>query len=133
MSLKEPSSGKHIVIFLGLGILILVAVGVTRLSKGSRASPEAEGTTSSQLSALDLTSPLPTVPFSPVQADVASPLSPTRVLQDASLPSTIGVPQSLLPPTPTTTLPLPDAGENADIQLTILHTNDTWGYLLPCG
>ena len=132
MSLREPSSGKHIVIFLGLGILILVAVGVARLSRGSRLSPEAEGTTSSRLSAPDLRSTLPTLAFSPIQADVASPLSPPRVLQDASLPSTIGVPQSPLPPTSTTTLPLPDA-EKADIQLTILHTNDTWGYLLPCG
>jgi len=34
-----------------------------------------------------------------------------------------GIPTSALPPTPT---PEP-------LELVVLHTNDTWGYVFPCG
>lgn len=35
-----------------------------------------------------------------------------------------------VPPTPT---PVPPTATPAPFVLSLLHTNDTWGYMLPCG
>ncbi len=39
------------------------------------------------------------------------------------------------PSPPATSIPtvLPPTASPQPLELTILHTNDTWGYLLPCG
>jgi 2',3'-cyclic-nucleotide 2'-phosphodiesterase (5'-nucleotidase family) len=50
---------------------------------------------------------------------------PTTVAPVASTPTPTFIPIPTIPPTPTPTPP--------PITLTVLHTNDTWGYVQPCG
>jgi hypothetical protein len=62
------------------------------------------------------------LPSSPLA--LQSPLSPAPLESSAEIHP--------LPPATTTALAavsLPEGG----FELTVLHTNDTWGYLLPCG
>lgn len=140
MSQEGQRPNRSIVNWLGLGALVLMVVGLIRLSGGNRppaelpqpspslplagemtsptapASPELVGLTPSPTRqtppASDLDSPLPASLTSPLSADLSSPL-PSPVVS--------------LPPTPTS--PVQVDG----FYLTVLHTNDTWGYLLPCG
>lgn len=49
----------------------------------------------------------PQIKSSPLLSPMRSPISP------------VASPTATVPP--------------ASLQLTVLHTNDTWGYLLPCG
>lgn len=56
------------------------------------------------------TSPL----SSPLTAALSSPIATATTFAAAKAPTTA-------------------TASAADFQLTVLHTNDTWGYLLPCG
>ncbi len=55
----------------------------------------------------------------------SSPLTRTSPLTAAS---SIATPRSAASPGATVR-----AASSAPFQLTVLHTNDTWGYLVPCG
>ena len=133
MSPRETILRKQTTFFMGLVVLILVAFGFSCTAGDSGITTEPYETLSSQFSAPSLTSPLATVVSSPIQADVAPTPFPTSVSKGPSLPPMVGVPYSPLLPAPTLTLPVSEAAQNADLQLSILHSNDTWGYLLPCG
>jgi hypothetical protein len=87
----------------------------------------------------DLSSPLPAALLSPMSPAQESPLpgtsratlAPTAL--SSPLPSPTAVPELPVatpsPTAPSLTRPIgPD-----DFQVTVLHTNDTWGYLNPCG
>ena len=94
---------KSIYNWLGLGVLALIVLGLGYVTMSSR--PE---TKPDEAPSPPLLPPSPLTASSPLSADLASPL-PTQA-----------------PPTLTTEAILP-------FELTVLHTNDTWGYLLPCG
>jgi len=71
---------------------------------------------------------------SPLLSPLVHGTSPLAVLTRAPLPMNTEVP--VLTPTSTlwpTAPPVISSDEPADLTLTVLHTNDTWGYLGPCG
>ncbi len=133
MSSKQPPSRRSVLNFLGLGVLVLLAFGVIHLSRGSQAPTEPVETASLPDSAPELSSPLTAAMSSPVPAALRSPLAATRTVPESGLPPAVAPPQSPLMPAASTALAPPDAVPSADIEITVLHTNDTWGYLLPCG
>ena len=94
---------KSIYNWLGLGVLALIVLGLGYLTMSGRPETESDETPSPPPSS-SLTVSSPL--SSPLSADLASPL-PTQA-----------------PPTAEAILPF---------ELTVLHSNDTWGYLLPCG
>ena len=85
---------------------------------GCRSASESEPT---EKSSSPLSSPLGTVLASPLPMTLASPL-PTPSLTPSLVPS--------LSPTVRPTIA---ARPETALALGVLHTNDTWGYLLPCG
>ena len=103
--------------WLGLGAAALLVVGLMWQSRGTRSTVEPQETVSPAFTNLDVSSPLPTAILSPTLATLNSPLP---------------VPTPVLPPLPTP-LATTVLTQVAGLQLTVLHTNDTWGYLLPCG
>ena len=113
------NQGRSIFNWLGLGILALLVVGLIWQSGGTRPIDEPQKTVSPAFLTLDLSSPLVAEMSSPVSAALNSPL-PEQ--EPAPVPSSV--------PTP---IPTAVQVHVNDIQLTVLHTNDTWGYLLPCG
>ena len=98
---------KSIYNWLGLGLLALIALGLCYLTMSGRPETESDESPASLQPSPPTLSPLaPSSSLaSPLSADLVSPL-PTQA-----------------PPTT----------EAAFFELTVLHTNDTWGYLLPCG
>jgi hypothetical protein len=140
MTQEEQRSNRSILNWLGLGALVLLVVGLVRLSGGNRPPAELPQASPSPVTAEDLVSPTrPASPDlvgltpsptrqTPPEADLDSPLpaSLTSPLS-ADLSSPLPSPVVSLPPTPTP--PVQVDG----FHLTVLHTNDTWGYLLPCG
>ena len=68
--------------------------------------------------------PVPTTDVSPVAMWGATPTAWTALpLAPTATPEPTSLPQSVL------TSPLTSPA----LELVILHTNDTWGYVLPCG
>ena len=111
--------GRSILNWLGLGVLALLVVGLIWQSGGVRPTDEPKGTVSPAFFTLDLSSPLPAAMLSPVSAALNSPLP-----EQESAP---------MPPLMATPIPTTVPADVTGLQLTVLHTNDTWGYLLPCG
>jgi 2',3'-cyclic-nucleotide 2'-phosphodiesterase (5'-nucleotidase family) len=110
--------------WLGLGVLALIVVGLLYLTNSNR--PKSEDADESSLTLPSATqhllagtpSPSP-LPLSPLPADLSSPLSADL---NSPLPTKASPPPAAAPP-----------ASGAFFELTVLHTNDTWGYLLPCG
>ena len=127
MNHKEQHPDKSIRNWLGLGALALLVIGLIRLSGSTQLTAEAEDTAAPSITTLELTSPLPAeIPSrlpspldSPLPAEILSPLPPAL---DSPLPTPVFAAVS-----ETDTAPVDG------FRLTVLHTNDTWGYLLPCG
>jgi hypothetical protein len=127
MNHTKQSSIKSILNWLGAGVLVLFVVGLVYLTMSGR--PVTEPTDAGRphqkpflLSPSgDLNSPLPAAMSSPLPAALNSPL-PVEAPMITVSPQPI---VSLTPPLPTSS--------STTFQLTVLHTNDTWGYLLPCG
>jgi hypothetical protein len=111
MNHKEQQSDKSIRNWLGLGALALLVIGLIRLSGSAQPTAEAEDTAAPSITTLELTSPLPAEILSPLSSPLDSPL-PTTMSASGSQADTAPV---------------------DSFRLTVLHTNDTWGYLLPCG
>jgi len=127
MSQEQQRTGRSVGSWLGLGVLVLLAVGLVRLSAVNHPATESAEPSPSPFTALEPTLPSPTLPASPVPTELSSPLpasfaSPLPAGLNSPLPS-----PSPLPPTP------PSPAEVDGFQLTVLHSNDTWGYLVPCG
>ena len=140
MSQEQQRPNRSIVNWLGLGALVLLVVGLVRLSGGNRPPSELPQPSPSPFMAGDLASP--TAPASPDLVDLTP--APTRqtapaVDLDSPLPASLTspLPADLNSPLPSPVVSLPPAPLSPanvdDFQLTVLHTNDTWGYLLPCG
>ncbi len=112
---------KSLYNWLGLGVLALIALGLGYLTMSGR--PEAESDES--LPSLQLS------PSSQVATQVATQVAATSPL---AAPSQLTSPLSanLASPLPTQAPPTAEAPATS-FELTVLHTNDTWGYLLPCG
>jgi len=71
---------------------------------------------------------------SPLLSPLAQATSPLVVATSAPPPVNVEVPS----PAPTSTSwptspPAPMSSQSPNLTLTVLHTNDTWGYLRPCG
>jgi 2',3'-cyclic-nucleotide 2'-phosphodiesterase (5'-nucleotidase family) len=114
--------------WLGLGVLALIVIGLLYLTNSNRpksenadeSPPTLETSPSSETQHLLAGTPSPSpLPLSPLPADLSSPLSADL---NSPLPTRASPPPAVAPP---------DSG--ASFELTVLHTNDTWGYLLPCG
>lgn len=72
---------------------------------------------------------VPTVAVSTsTAAPTATPLPPTRA--PTVLPTATEAPAATSSPAP---LPTATAGAQALTRITVLHSNDAWGYTLPCG
>jgi hypothetical protein len=140
MSQKRQRPNRSIVNWLGLAALVLLVVGLIRLSGGNRPPAELPQSSPSPVTEGDLASPT-----EPTSADLVGPTpSPTRQTPseadlDSPLPASLTSPLSAdlnSPlPSPVVSLPtaLPPPAQADGLQVTVLHTNDTWGYLLPCG
>lgn len=127
MSQEQQHAGRSVGSWLVLGVLVLLVVGLVRLSAVNQPAAEPAEPSPSVFTALELASPSPTLLASPVPTELSSPLpasfaSPLPAGLNSPLPS-----PSPLPSTP------PSPAEVDGFQLTVLHSNDTWGYLLPCG
>lgn len=101
---------RSILNWLGLGLLVLLVVALVRLSGSDQriTLPEEQAPSASTV---DSTSPLVKQSISPLSSPLDSPLP-------------ISAPPSLPTVTPTSV---------SGFRLTLVHTNDTWGYLDPCG
>ena len=66
---------------------------------------------------------------------VAPSATPTATLMPSRLPALalIATSTNTPPPSPTPTRKAPAAPEGTSLSLTIVHSNDTWGYTRPCG
>jgi len=120
--------------WLVTGILILMVV-VVNLTVGCqstdepRESPSPTDSLSSPLT-FALSSPLPDALSSPLTLTLSSPMS---AAPNAPQPVETSPTRASPLPSPTVdVLPTQTAGPSP-FQLTVIHTNDTWGYLLPCG
>ena len=121
--------------WLVTGVLILMFV-VVNLTVGCQSTGEpqerpspTDGLSSPLTSALS--SPLPDALSSPLALTLSAPLS-----AGPNAPQPAETPPVIVSPLPSPTidvLPTLTAGPSSTLQLTVLHTNDTWGYLLPCG
>jgi len=62
-------------------------------------------------------------------------VTPTATATPAALPTLRATATSTFAPVPTATWPSPDPTTSPTeiFQLRIVHSNDTWGYTLPCG
>lgn len=121
MNQTEHLSRKSILNWLGLGLLGLLVFGLLRLAHNDRPAAERQEVASPALIAQDLSSPLAAALLSPISAAQESPLpSPTAALESAVR-------------APSPTAPPPTRLSGPGFHLTVLHTNDTWGYLNPCG
>ncbi len=105
MGRNQGFSRRSILNWLGLGVLALLAVALIQLSKETEPARVSRRTSPLSSSAVELSSPL--------TAAMSSPLARTPTLATAQASPTFAA--------------------DAELQLTVLHTNDTWGYLLPCG
>jgi 2',3'-cyclic-nucleotide 2'-phosphodiesterase (5'-nucleotidase family) len=114
--MKQPST-RSIFNWLGAGVLVLFVAGLIYFTMSGRPTAEPNRAPSSLSLSDDLSSPLPAAMFSPLPAALNSPL-PAKA------------PTATVSPTPP--LPTPP-GKSTAFQLTVLHTNDTWGHLFPCG
>jgi hypothetical protein len=106
MAQNEGFPRRSILNWLGVGALALLAVGLIQLSKEAQPARVPKRTSPQASPTVDLSSPL--------TAAMSSPLAAATTVATAK-------------PSPTST------ASAADFQLTVLHTNDAWGYLLPCG
>ena len=103
--------------WLGLALLLLLVVALILLSRG--------GERAAELAPAERSSPL---------AALASPLSAQESPLAVALTSPLPAAQVRPTPSPSPTLAAPMATAPAgDLELTLLHSNDTWGYLAPCG
>jgi 2',3'-cyclic-nucleotide 2'-phosphodiesterase (5'-nucleotidase family) len=115
MNQAQQPPGKSIFNWLGAGLLALLVIGLVYLTTRSR--PAVEPGASSPLSSS------PSAPLSPLTVALDSPLR-------AEPPPATASPS----PSPTpVALPTASPEPSEALQLTVLHTNDTWGYLWPCG
>jgi len=113
--------------WLGLAVLVLLVVALILLSRGGEQAAER----SSPLAVL--ASPL-SAHESPLAAALLSPLPGTRATAIPSPSPTVAEALVTRIPSPSPTVPAPTATVAAGgLRLTLVHTNDTWGYLLPCG
>jgi hypothetical protein len=127
---------------IGLGIAC-TAVGIWILS-GSPGTAETSRAkvalpTSTPLSVSTVTASVPL----PTQTPASSPTPfPTATAQATATPTagpthTPGqatpTPQVVSTPTPAAAQPTPTAPADGRFELTIVHSNDTWGYTWPCG
>jgi hypothetical protein len=103
MDRDTDNSSKSILNWAGLGLLIILIVGAILVSRKASPLDEPSKSTLDSVTAFSVSEPL-----------AVSPLS-TRALKETS------------------PVPSPTAVPSADFQIAVLHTNDTWGYLLPCG
>jgi hypothetical protein len=117
----------------GVLIFMIVVVNLTvgcQSTDEPRERPSPTDSPSSPLTSA-LSSPLPDALSSPLTPTLSSPLS---VAPNA--PQPVETPPTMASPLPSPTidvLPTLSTGPSSPFQLTVLHTNDTWGYLLPCG
>jgi hypothetical protein len=135
---KKRSRPNILFPLLAIGILVAVLIGVVVRQLAQPSTPEA-----TPVAAQSGSLPLPTPDPSPNQATAASPApGSTAILGVAPTPTP--------PPRPSPTSPTPAVPPTAaapvweqvygaldasggGTDLLILHTNDTWGYLDPCG
>lgn len=111
MQQHDHSVQRSVLNWLGLVILALVVVGLVYASGKGQSRSEREDVRPFSSPTAALLSPQPVTLLSPLSAEVSSPL----------------------PSPPPTTHPATPDGDRDIFRLTLLHTNDTWGYLLPCG
>jgi hypothetical protein len=121
MNQTEHFSRKSILNWFGLGLLGLLVFGLLRMAHNDQPVAEPKEVAGPASIAQDLSSPLPAALLSPISAVQESPLpSPTTALELAAR-------------VPSPTAPSPTRFAEPGFHLTVLHTNDTWGYLNPCG
>jgi hypothetical protein len=102
--MKQADKRKTIVQGLSVALLLVIITGVLYLISGGR-PVSWPGRLLSPLS-----------PLSPLSTPTPLAMAPTA---PAPLPTLTASPQPTAPPPP--------------IELTVIQSNDTWGYLLPCG
>ena len=119
------SSRSSILNWLGLAILALLVVALILLSRGGeRAAEPASAECSSPLAAC----------ASPLAVALTSPLLATQATAILSPSPTVVAAQATRSSAPSPTVPAPTtAAPASDLELTLVHSNDTWGYLAPCG
>jgi hypothetical protein len=135
MNPKRQSYTKSNPGWLVTGILTFFVL-VVNLTVGCQSNgepperPSPTVTLSSPLTSA-LSSPLTSALSSPLTSALSSPLSaaPNSPQPVETLTATV----SPLPSPTRDALPTVTPGPSTSFQLTVLHTNDTWGYLLPCG
>jgi hypothetical protein len=139
MNQKESFPRRSILNWLGLGLIGLLMFGLLRLTQDDQIAAELQEASVPASVTQDLSSPLPAALLSPMSPSQESPLpgaltatlAPTA--PSSLLPSPTAVPESpVAAPSPTAPPPAQPVGSD-HFHLTVLHTNDTWGYLNPCG
>ena len=119
---REEFPGRSILSWLGLAALVLLVIALIRLSDSGRSTAEPDETSSPPFTTPDLFSPVPSQTSGHASSAVDSPLPASA---SSPLSMDLGSPlPAASPAAPTSTVPL---------RLVVFHTNDTWGYLLPCG
>lgn len=113
MNHTQQSTPNTILNWLGAGVLALLVLGLLYVTIDHRSTEQPAATS-------PLSSAAPVAPdelASPLAVALSSPLPPAA-------PAAVA-PSATPPPTP--------LAQATALDLTVLHTNDTWGYLLPCG
>ncbi|MBN1888551.1 MAG: hypothetical protein JW850_11195 [Thermoflexales bacterium] len=101
--MKQADRRKTVIQMLSIALLLCIIVGVFYLISGGRPLSWPG----------QLLSPLS--PLSPLTTPTSLAMAPKHV----PIPTPTASPQPAVPPPP--------------IDLTVIQSNDTWGYLLPCG
>lgn len=139
MNDKEPFPRRSILNWLGLALFGLLVFGLVRSTQDDQPAAERQEASSPASVTDDLSSPLPAALLAPTSPAQESPLvetsratlAPTAL--SSPLPSPTALPESTVAhPSPTEPPQKQPAGADR-FQVTVLHTNDTWGYLNPCG
>jgi hypothetical protein len=135
MNQREHLLRQSFLNWLGLGLLGLLVFGLLHLSHNNQ--PEAEPQEAAEPAAItqDLSSPMPAALLSPISPAQESPLSgaSTATIPPLGLSSPLPSPTAALESATGAPYPTPTRLSGPGFHLTVLHTNDTWGYLNPCG
>jgi hypothetical protein len=118
----EPNDRRWVALgAIAVGILV-VATGVWVLNWGAQAPPAAVANTVASPTAGRL-----------ARLNETATATATATAAPTSTRTPIPLPTYTTTPSPDVALPTPVGVTDGTIPITILHSNDTWGYTLPCG
>jgi len=111
----------HLLRWLFLGGLFMLSLGISGCGSSATSPPSIATVVSTPTAAVERTPTAAVERTSTAAPIVARPAAPTPTPAPTDTPQPTPAPTDTPRPTP------------ASLILTIVHTNDTWGYLEPCG